>query len=66
MQFKNIFIHRTNCPNAAREFKAWSFAKDKNDKVFDKVADGGDHVVDAVIYSLESQAKIWFANNYRR
>lgn len=59
MQFRKIHIHKTNCPNAAREFKAWSWKQDKNDKILDIVQDGSDHTVDSTIYALERDASIW-------
>lgn len=66
LQFKNIYIHKTNCPNASREFKAWSWKTDKNEKILDIVQDGSDHTVDATIYALERDAAIWFKNNFKR
>jgi phage terminase large subunit len=66
MQFKAIHIHKTNCPNAAREFKAWSWQQDKAGKVLDKVQDHNDHTVDATIYALERDATIWFKNFIQR
>ena len=65
-QFKAIHIHATNCPNASREFPRWSWDIDKNEKILDVVADGDDHTVDAVIYSLEREASIWYRNNFQR
>lgn len=59
-QFRKIHIHQSNCPNACREFPRWSFVVDKNEKILDEVADGDDHSVDAVIYSLERPAATWY------
>ena len=66
MQFKNIHIHKTNCPNAQREFKSWNWKTDKNGKILDIVQDHMDHTVDATIYALERDATIWFKNNFKR
>ena len=63
-QFKKIHIHETNCPNACKEFTLWSWVIDKNEKITDEVQDGDDHVIDAVIYSHETPAKIWYYNNF--
>jgi len=64
MQFKAIHIHKTNCPVASKEFVEWSFEVDKTGKVLDIVRDKNDHVIDAVIYSLERPASAWFRANY--
>jgi phage terminase large subunit len=66
MQFKNIHIHKTNCPNSQREFKSWSWKTDKAGKILDIVQDGSDHTVDSTIYALERDATIWFKNNFKR
>ena len=63
-QFKKIHIHATNCPNAAKEFPLWSWEVDKNEKILETVKDGDDHTIDAVIYSLEREAKSWYYNNF--
>ena len=65
-QFKQIHIHATNCPNAAREFPRWSWEIDKNEKILDKVQDHDDHAIDATIYSLEREAANWYRNNFKR
>lgn len=58
--FKKIHIHETNCPNACRELKKWSFQTDKNDKVLDIVEDNDDHTCDAIIYALERSGAQWY------
>ena len=65
-QFKKIHIHETNCPNACKEFPRWSFETDRNDKILDMVRDGDDHVIDSVIYSHETPARIWYRTNFKR
>jgi len=65
-QFRKIHIHETNCPNACKEFPRWSFETDKNDKILDMVRDGDDHVIDSVIYSHETPARIWYRTNFKR
>jgi len=64
--FKKIHIHETNCPNACREFPRWSYKVDKNEKILDVVADFDDHSVDALIYSHETPAKMWYRTNFKR
>lgn len=65
-QFKNIHIHASNCPNAAREFQGWSWSTDKNENILDIVQDHMDHSVDATIYALENSARAWYATNHKR
>lgn len=64
-QFKKIHIHATNCPNAAREFKRWSWETTKEGKILEYPADGDDHSVDGVIYSLENNIFRWY-NTFMR
>jgi len=64
-QFNKIHIH-SDCQNAARELQRWSFEVDKNEKIYDKVLDMDDHIPDALIYSLETQARIWYNTNFKR
>lgn len=66
MQFKAIHIHKTNCPNAEKEFKSWSWKQDKTGKILDIPQDGNDHTVDAAIYALERDATIWYKNFIKR
>jgi phage terminase large subunit len=64
--FKEIVIHADRCTNAFRELSRWSWSMDKNEKILDIVLDLDDHIPDALIYSLETQARIWYANNFKR
>ena len=66
MQFRRIHIHKTNCPNASREFTSWSWKQDKTGKILDIVQDGSDHSVDATIYALERDATIWHRTYIQR
>jgi phage terminase large subunit len=65
-QFNKIHIHTENCPNAAKEFVLWQYEVDKNEVIHEKIRDGMDHCIDAVIYALERPAAQWYRSNYVR
>ena len=52
-----IHIHKTNCPNACREFIRYKHREDRHGKIFDKEYTAlNDHTIDAVRYALEEFA----------
>lgn len=55
-RFKKIHIHKTNCPNTAREFLGYKYREVKRNGeiiVLDDPLDKDNHAVDATRYSLE-------------
>lgn len=45
-----IVIDPTSCPNAAREFVAYEYARDREGKPIERYPDGDDHTIDATAY----------------
>lgn len=45
-----IVIDPITCPNAAREFAAYEYARDKSGALVERYPDGDDHSIDAVAY----------------
>ena len=45
-----IVIDPITCPNAAREFAAYEYARDKSGTLVERYPDGDDHSIDAVAY----------------
>lgn len=45
-----IIIDPATCPNAAREFAAYEYARDKNGQMIERYPDGNDHTIDATAY----------------
>ena len=45
-----IVIDPITCPNAAREFAAYEYARDKGGTLVERYPDGDDHSIDAVAY----------------
>ncbi len=45
-----IIIDPAACPNAAREFAAYEYARDKNGQRIERYPDGDDHTIDAAAY----------------
>ena len=45
-----IIIDPVSCPNAAREFAAYEYGRDKNGALVESYPDGNDHSIDAVAY----------------
>ena len=45
-----IVIDPITCPNAAREFAAYEYARDKSGMLVERYPDGDDHSIDAVAY----------------
>lgn len=50
--FRNIVIHKDNCPNTAAEFKNYQWKKDKNGKQLPQPEDGFDHAINSIWYAL--------------
>lgn len=50
--FRNIIIHKSNCPNTAAEFKNYQWKKDKNGLILPEPQDGFDHAINAGWYGL--------------
>ena len=50
--FRNIVIHKDNCPNTAAEFKNYQWKKDKNGKQLPQPEDGFDHAINSLWYAL--------------
>ena len=53
---KKIVIDPARCPNAAREFSAYEYERNKDGEILNSYPDGNDHAIDAVRYATES---IW-------
>ena len=51
-----IVIDPETCPNAAREFTAYEFEKDKFGNLIEEYPKENDHVLDAVRYAMENEA----------
>lgn len=45
-----IMIDPATCPNAAREFAAYEYARDKAGQLIERYPDGDDHTIDATAY----------------
>ena len=45
-----IIIDPVTCPNAAREFAAYEYSRDKNGQMIEHYPDGDDHTIDATAY----------------
>lgn len=45
-----IIIDPATCPNAAREFAAYEYARDKTGQMIERYPDGNDHTIDATAY----------------
>lgn len=45
-----IVIDPVSCPNAAREFAAYEYGRDRNGELLERYPDGNDHSIDAVAY----------------
>lgn len=45
-----IVIDPVTCPNAAREFAAYEYARDKTGQMIERYPDGNDHTIDATAY----------------
>jgi phage terminase large subunit len=50
--FRNIVIHKDNCPNTVAEFKNYQWKKDKNGKQLPQPEDGFDHAINSIWYAL--------------
>lgn len=46
-----IVIDPASCPNAAREFAAYAYAKDAGGQAIERYPDGDDHTIDAAAYA---------------
>ena len=64
--FDNIYIHKTNCPTASREFPKWKWQIDSRGVIQNIPEDGNDHTIDATIYALEIDAMRWFSQRDKR
>lgn len=53
---KKIVIDPIRCPDAAREFREYEYARTKDGEILNVYPDGNDHFIDAVRYALE---RIW-------
>jgi len=64
--FDHIYIHKTNCPTAAREFAKWKWQIDSRGVIQNIPEDGNDHTIDSTIYALEIDAMRWFSQRDKR
>ena len=51
---KKIVIDPAWCPNAAKEFSAYEYERNKDGEILNSYPDGNDHAIDAVRYATES------------
>ena len=54
-RWKKIIIDRRRCPNAAREFVACEYERDKNGNFLSAIPKRDDHTIDAVRYALDRE-----------
>lgn len=57
LKTKRIHIHKTNCPNTAREISTYKYREDKNGNVIDIPVTYNDHAMDALRYAVEDWRK---------
>lgn len=57
LKTKRIHIHKTNCPNTAREISTYKYREDKNGNVLDMPVTYNDHAMDALRYAVEDWRK---------
>lgn len=53
--FRNIIIHKENCPNAYAEFKNYQWKKDKSGRQLPEPVGEWDHIINAIWYALEDE-----------
>jgi len=57
---RSLTIHvLEGSPNIVKEFATWSWKQDKQGNILPVVADGNDHLIDALIYRVFRRHKRW-------
>lgn len=58
--FPKIHIHKTRCPNAAREFQAFKHRETKDGTLIDEFVEFNDDTIAGVRYAIEDMAKMQY------